>query len=241
MKKIYLVSIISILFFSLSSLVSYTLKFSDTENKWFFFGLGIALILISGLIAGFFHEQKTTNISCLIINSIALGFLIRSWHMFGKYDNSLIALLLVSLSITLLIWLYYLLLFIPFFDRHPILFTILFIILIITVYIIIMCNTSTPYMSTFGFYMIVLFAFIVAMCSKTKTFSELIFNMLIATYSIILVAIIMGLLMLAGDGADFDLGLDGSSLGGDAGGVEKKKQRKELEREIFNDLSKSIY
>ena len=240
MKKIYLVSIISIIFFSLSSLVAYTLKFSDTENKWVFFGLGIALILISALLALFFHEYKTMNITCLIMNSISLGFLIRAWHMYCKYDNSLIVLLLVSLGVTLLIWLYYLLLFIPFFNRHPVLLTILFIILIVTLYIIIMCNTSTSYMSTFGFYMIVVFAFIIAMCVKVSSYSELISSMLIATYSIILVAIIMGLLMLAGDGADFDLGLDGSSFGGDVGGVEKKKQRKELEKEMINDLSKII-
>lgn len=241
MKKISLVSIISIIFFSLSSLVAYTLKFSDTENKWVFFGLGVILIIISGLIALFFNEYKTMNITCLIMNSVALGFLIRAWHMNCKYDNSLLMLLLVSLGVTLLIWLYYLLLFIPFFDRHPILLTILFIILIVTLYIIIMCNTSTSYMSTFGFYMIVVFAFIIAMCVNVNSYSELISTMLIATYSIILVAIIMGLLMLAGDGADFDLGLDGSSFGGDAGGVEKKKQRKELEREIFNDLNNNIY
>ena len=104
-----------------------------------------------------------------------------------------------------------------------------------------MCNTSTTFMSTFGFYMIVLFAFIIAMCIESKTYSELISSMLIATYSIILVALIMGLLMLAGDGADFDLGLDGSSLGGGSGETENKKQRKELEREIFNDLNNIIY
>ena len=111
MKKISLVSIISILFFSLSSLVAYTLKFSTTENKWFFFGLGVVLILISGLISMFFHEQKTTNITCLIMNSVALGFLIRAWHMNCGYDNSLLMLLLVGFGTSLLIWLYYLFLY----------------------------------------------------------------------------------------------------------------------------------
>jgi hypothetical protein len=51
-----------------------------------------------------------------------------------------------------------------------------------------------------------------------------------------IVAIIMGLLMLIGDGGDFDLGLDGLDFGSGSGSSGTRKTRRELEREVINDL-----
>ena len=84
--------------------------------------------------------------------------------------------------------------------------------------------------------MIVQFTFIIGLCVESGTYSELMKNMLYCSYSILIVAIIMGLLMLIGDGGDFDLGLDGLDFGGGSGGSETRKTRRELEREVINDL-----
>lgn len=235
MKKITLVSIISILFLSLSSIIAYVLRYGTSENKWMFFGLGIFLLIISGILALSLKKYKTINITCMLINSISLGFLIRAWYLFRGFDNPLWVMLLVSFSAAILLWIYYLLLYIPFFDRHPVLFTVIFIILSLIGYIIVMCSTTTTFVSTFGYYMIVELAFIIGLCMESKTYSGLIKNMLYCTYSILVVAIIMGLLMLAGDGADldFDFGLDGL----DFSSGNSKKARKNLEREVINDLN----
>ena len=109
MKKITLVSIISILFFSLSSIITYILRFSETDNKWFFFTIGIFLILISGFLAFAFKKYNGIVKTCLVLNSIALGFFIRAWYIFSGYDNPLWMMLLVSISTVILLLVYYLL------------------------------------------------------------------------------------------------------------------------------------
>lgn len=235
MKKITLVSIISILFFSLSSIITYILRFSETDNKWFFFTIGIFLILISGFLAFAFKKYNGIVKTCLVLNSIALGFFIKAWYIFSGYDNPLWMMLLVSVSTVILLLVYYLLTYIPFFNRHPVLLTVLYIILILIIYIVVASTTKTTFVSTFGFYMIVQFTFIIGLCIESRTYSELMKNMLYCSYSIIIVAIIIGLMMLAGDGVDLSLdGLDFS--GGGSGGNGPKKARNELEREVINDL-----
>ena len=236
MKKITLVSIISILFFSLSSIITYILRFSETDNKWFFFTIGIFLILISGFLAFAFKKYIGIVKTCLVINSIALGFFIRAWYIFSGYDNPLWMMLLVNISTVILLLVYYLLTYIPFFNRHPVLLIVLYIIFILIIYILLVSTTKTTFISTFGFYMIVQFTFIIGLCIESGTYSELMKNMLYCSYSIILVAIIIGLMMLAGDGGDFDLSLDGLDFGGGGSGGNPKKTRNELEREVINDL-----
>ena len=236
MKKITLVSIISILFFLLSSFSAYLFRFGECDNKWAFFGIGIFLMLISILLAVTFKKFNGIVKVCLIMNSISLGLLIRAWYIFCGYDNPLWMMLLIGISPVILLLIYYLLTYIPFFDRHPVLLTILFIIFILIIYIVIVATTKTTYISTFGFYMIVQFTFIIGLCIESGTYSELMKNMLYCSYSILIVAIIMGLLMLIGDGGDFDLGLDGLDFGSGSGSSETRKTRRELEREVINVL-----
>lgn len=234
MKKITLVTIISILFLMLSSLIAYVLRFAKLNNMWIIFVIGLCILFISGIFAFSFKNNKLINILCLIIIAIALGFLIRSWYIFKEYDNTLLTMFLVSLSCSIYLWLFYFLLYIPFLEKHCGMFMIVFIIISVIVYIIIVTTTKTTYISTFGYYMIVEMSFIIGMCLKSKTYSQLLRNMVISSYSVFIVAIIIAFLALCGDGADFDFEFDLS--GGDTPKLSSPKDKK-----VINDLENRKY
>lgn len=223
MKKIFIVSLVSILFLSIASSVTYFLRYVDMDNLTTFI-LGIVITVISGVLFAIFHKQKIFTYICLLISAIGLGYLIRAWYIFRGFDNPLWMMLLVSLAVTLYLWVYYLLLYIPFFDKHCGWFTLGFVILSVVFYLIVMANTTTTYVSTFGYYMIIEIAFIIGLCLESNTIHELLKNMVICSYSVFIVALIIGILMLAGDGADFDF--DFSLDGGDTSNFKSPKDKK---------------
>lgn len=233
MKKISLVSIISIIFLSISSVVAYFLRYTSMD-EWTYLVFGVFVLIISGVLAFVFKKSNFVNCLCLGISSIALGFLIRAWYIFRNFDNSFLTMILVSLACAVYLWVYYLLLYIPYFDKHCSVFTIIFIVLSLIAYIIVVATTETTFVSTFGYYMIVEIAFIVGLCMKSYTYSQLIRNMVLCSYSIFIVAIIIAFLMLAGDGADFDFDFD---IGADANnnGLSSPKDKK-----VKNDLDNRI-
>ncbi len=232
MKKITLVSIVSILFLSIASIVAYLLKFINNNSKVLFLILGIVILIISGIFAASLKKYKFNNILCLGISSISLGFLIRAWYIFRDFDNALWVMLLVSFACAIYLWVYYLLLFIPFFDKHCGIFTIIFIILSLIGYIIVMSITETTYISTFGYYMIVEISFIIALCMKSNTISNVLRNIVLCSFSIFIVALIMIILMLAGDGMDFDFDF---SIDGGSSKIDSPKDKR-----ITNDLENRL-
>lgn len=232
MKKITLVSLISILFLSLSSIVAYLLRYISLDSPWLYIVLGVLILFGSGVLAFLLKKYKFSNILCLLLSSIALGFLIRSWYIFREFDNPLWMMLLVSFSCAIYLWIFYLLLYIPFFEKHYGVFTIIFLVLSFLGYLLVIGFTETTFVSTFGFYMIVEIAFIIGLCMKSKTYSQLMRNMVLCSYSIFIVAIIIVILMLAGDGADFDFSFD---IGGEPNGLSSPKDKK-----VINDLENRI-
>ena len=232
MKKISLVSIISILFLSLSSIVAYLLRFVDLGSKWVYVVIGVLILILSGVLAIILKKHKKSNYLCLLLSSISLGFLIRAWYIFRNFDNALWVMLLVSFACSIYLWIFYLLLYVPLFEKHYNAFTITFLILSFITYILVVCLTETTFVSTFGFYMIVEIAFIIGLCMKSQTYSQLMRNMVLCSYSIFIVAIIIIILMLSGDGADFDFSFD---LGNDSTGLKSPKDKK-----VVNDLENRI-
>ena len=236
MKKISLVSLISMIFLFASSICAYYLRYMNIASQWFYVVVGVVILFISGILAFAIKKSKVINVICMLMCSIALGFLIRGWYIFRGFDNALWVMLLVSFTCVIYLWIFYLLLYIPFFDKHYVAFTIIFIIVSLITYIIVVACSKTTYISTFGYYMIVEIAFIVGLCMKSRTYSELIRNMVLCSYSVFIVAIIIVLLMLAGDGADFDFDFDFGGGGDiDTSGTNSPKNKK-----VVNDFETRI-
>jgi len=206
MKKITLVSIISFSFFLLSSILTYCLKGIDNISPWKFFIPGVAVLVVSGIIALIFKEK--VSIACLLINSVSLGLLIKAWYLYTGYTNSLLVMILLSLACLLYIWIFYGLIQIPFIEKHINGFALIFAIISVIAYILIIIFTKTTFMSTLGYYSIINMAFVLCLCMNMKTnkSNELFKNMMIASFSVAFVGVIIALIMLeVDDVADVDI------------------------------------
>lgn len=206
MKKITIVSLASFLFLSISSLVAYFLKYLSIDNPWITLAIGVGILIFSGVIALFANKKILLNIFCFFISSVALGFCIRGWYIYRNFDNPLWLMLLISLVCVIYLLIFYLLLYIPFFDKHFNIYIWVFLGLSLIGYIFLIAFTNTTYISTFGYYSIIEIAFIFAMCRANTNYKHLIRNITLSTYSVFVVAIIIALIMLECDSFDFDFG-----------------------------------
>lgn len=221
-KKISLVSIISLLFLVLSSVVAYYLKFKDLKN-WTSLLIGVLIALFSGVLALTFKKIKITKYISLFLNAIALGFCIRAWYIYRSYDNTLLLMIAVSLLSLCYLWMFYLFLYLPFIEKYINVFFILYVILSLIGYVLLIIFTKTTWLSTFGYYMIVEISFIIGLCMTTDSIDELVKIMLLCSFSVFIVALIIAILMLGGDGIDFDFDL---GIGGGNRSSPKKKKVK---------------
>ena len=225
MKKISIISIISFIFLSLSYIITYTLRLVEFKLNYLPLIIGFVILAISAIIAVIGKKNLTVNIICLILNSIALGFCLKSWYLFRGFDNQLWVGIVVSLACVIYLLVFYLLLYIPFIDRHFKLFIAIFIVLTFIVYFVIIFTTNTTFVSTFGYFVIVEISFIFAMCNNNYDFDELIRNVTISSYSVLIIAVIILLLMLEFDGFDsLDFGADTADFSSPKGKKSKTKK-----------------
>lgn len=227
MKKITFVSLMSFLFLSLCSLFEYLFRMIPFEKAWIPLVIGIGYLILSGIIAILVKKNIIGNIFCFILNSAALGFCIRAWYMFRNYDNPLWVMVLVSIACVVYLLIFYFSLYIPFFEKHINIYIWVFLIVTLVVYLIVMFESNTTYVSTFGYFVIIEIAFILAMCNHQYTLKYLFRDVVVSTYSVLIVAIIIALIMFAGDGLD---GLDGFDIGPDGlgGGIQSPRRQKVL-------------
>lgn len=223
MKKISLVSLASLIFLSLCSLVGWAFRYVSFNDAAAYVVIGLVICLISGIIL--FVLRKKSSIFYLIsylINAFALGLCIRGWYIYRGFDNPLWVMLLISLISTFYLWVFYLLLFVPIFNRNYTAFTIIFMILSIIAYVLVVIFTKTTFVSTYGWYMIIEIAFIFALSIDYYDNEELFKGVVISTYSVIVVAILMLLIMLSGDG--IDLSFDGFGVSDLSSPREKRRK-----------------
>lgn len=221
MKKIVIVSLLALAFLIVTSTVAYLLRFTDF-NATVLLIAGAVVLVVSAFVAHSVKENIVGNGICYIVNAIALGCCIRAWYLFRGFDNPLWVMYLVSLASVVELWLFYLLAKIPLFNRHGRLYFWLYLLVSLVAYILVVIFTKTTYVSTFGYYMIVEAAFIFAFCNDDEDFSELFRSMTIASFSVLIVAVIVAFMMITeGDGFDLDFGGEFVDIGG---GKEKKKK-----------------
>ena len=204
MKKLFIVASSSFIFLLFTSLVLIFLNIFEFKNYWISLIIGCGIIIFSIVLLILYLKLKVQFILYLIffINIIAMGFLIKIWHMYKGYNLDLSVFLLISLACIGYLLIFYLLSFIPLFSKHFKIFVVVYIILSIIGYVILIDLTKTDYLSTYGYYMIIEIGFIFALSIYSNNIKDLIKSICVSTFMIIIVAIIMIIIMLDGD---FDL------------------------------------
>ena len=195
--------------------------------------MGLGLLIASGVASLFTKDVIRLNILCFAVSAVAMGILIRAWYIVRGLDNGITTMCLVSLATVLYLWIFFALSRIPFFRSSQLaytMFVIFFVIISAAAYFAVMFSTDTSFVSTFGFYMIIELGFIFAMMLEVKSNRELITNITHSTYSIFIVAIVVGIFVLiavaGGDGCDCDCdcgGCEGCDCGGCDSGKRKNK------------------
>lgn len=214
MKKITLVSIASFTFLAICSFVGWVFRFASLRDATAYVLIGLGTCLISGILMIILRRKSFIIYPILyLVNAFALGLCIRGWYIFRGFDNPIWMMLLISLASSLYLLVFYAFLSIPVFNQHYIVFTILFMLISIIVYVLLIIFTKTTYLSTYGWYMIIEIGFIFALIIDNQNNKELFQYMVMSTYSVIVVAILMLIIMVGGDGIDFSFdGLGTSSL-----------------------------
>ncbi|MBO7304238.1 MAG: hypothetical protein J6V09_03365 [Clostridia bacterium] len=243
MKKISIVSSASLGFLLLCSAVAIILRgiINDAVVSLI---IGVVILAASGIVAFAVRERKSINILCILLSAVAMGFLLRAWYINRGFDNPFWVMTLISLSTVLYLWVFFALTKIPFVHKSKTAYFLtvaLYLVLSVVAYFTVMVKTETTYVSTFGYYMIVEMAFILAMSLEVNNSDELIRNLALSTYSVFVVAIIAGVIILAAAGGgdcDCDCGPDGccdrdccevcdcSGCGGDSSLESKKRKNK---------------
>lgn len=236
MKKITVVSLVSFIFLLLCSIVA-----KLTENAFDGYKapltIGIAILASSGILALIVRDNTETNIVCSVISAVAMGFIIRSWYILRGLENSLSVMALISLGAVIYLWIYFALIRIPVIKESAgitVAVTVLYAIFSLVIYIVLVLNTKTTFVSTVGYYAILEFAFIFAMSFEVNDNKELIRNLTLSTYSVLIVAVIVlvfALIAAAGGDCDCDCGgCDCGCDGGDCSGGSGKRERVSRER-----------
>lgn len=204
MKKIGFVSVFSFVFLLISSLVAYFLGKINFSTVWFPLCIGVVTLALSGVLAIFAKNNTILNAVCYLLSGVALGFFIRAWYIFRGFNNPIWLFVLVSLSCVVYLWIVFALSKIPCCYKHPKLFILVVLLLSLFGYILLVALTKTTYISTFGYYMIIEIAFLFAMFNSSDNFYELFRNVTLSTYSVFVVAVIIIISIVSGEG-DFDL------------------------------------
>ena len=214
MKKITIVSLASFVFLLLCSTVAVLLKGLLTDALTALI-IGAAILVVSGVVAFAVRESTRINILCIALSSVAMGVLIRAWYINRGFENSFTVMTVISLGAVLYLWIFFALSKIPFIHKSKTAYTVLCVLYAVlsgVFYFVVMVNTETTFVSTCGYYMIIELAFIFAMSLEVNNRKELIRNLALSTYSVFIVAIIAGVVIvaaLAGGDCDCDCGADG--------------------------------
>ncbi len=234
LRKTFTVTVGSFVFLLVCSSVAYftngfIVSVSRLDNILILLGIGVGILLVSGITAAFIGENIPLNIICSLLSAIALGFCICAWHTLRGLENDFYVLVLVSLAAAGYLWIYFLLSKISIFEEHLIMYTVLFLLLSIGAYIPIVLLTRTTFLSTFGYYMLIELAFVYAVFSNSGGSRSLLRDFTLSTYSVFGVAVIVAVaavLCLAGGGGDCDCDCSDCCDCCDCAGSHDKKKRK---------------
>ena len=223
MKKITIVSAVSFLFLLMCSLVAKLTEHSFTDVKTPLI-IGVSLLAASGITAFIVRETTAINVVCALFSAVAMGFVIRAWYILRGLENSLELMALISLGAVVYLWIYFAIIRLPVIKESAgatVAVTALYTVISIIIYLLLVFGTETSFVSTIGFYAFIELSFIFAMSLEVNDNKELIRNLTISTYSVLIVAVVVALFALAASGGDCDCDCGGCDCDGcDCGGCD---------------------
>ena len=223
MKRIARTLLASFLFLTVCSLVGYLAYFTKITNFWVMFGIATGVLFLS-LVIGLF-KRTVCKIVSFFVNAVAMGFYLQSWYINRGFHNSLWLMLGVAALAVAYTLIFALPLLIPALSRHYGIYVAVFILLSLGGYIALVICTTTTWVSTLGYYGILQLSFILGSSFTCGDFDDEIRALWISSYSIVICAIIILLVAIAGDGCD-GCG-DGCDCGGDLSSPVKRRAPKQ--------------
>ena len=210
MNKISKTILFSLAFFLMSSLTAYVLKFLPEQSFWCYFGSATAVLAVGAVLLWPLKGKGKAKLSVFFINAVAMGVYLRSWYKLRGLENSLWVLLLVAVAAASVLTGYALLIKIRVLRLHYKWFLLAFCVLGLAGYVTLLILTKTAWLSTFGFYGIFVIAFILSLSEKETNADSYFNHLVLASYSIIVCAVIILIIALEGDFdvADFDFAVE---------------------------------
>ena len=229
MKKITIVSAISFLFLLVCSLVArLTVNLFDNVKSPLI--IGVSILAFSGLLALIVRETTSVNIICALISAVAMGFVVRAWYILRGLENSILIMALISLGAVVYLWIYFAVIRLPVIresEGATVAVSAIYVVISIAIYLLLVFGTNTSFVSTIGFYAFIELSFIFAMSLEVNNPKELIRNLTISTYSVLIVAIVVAVFAIAAaGGGDCDCDCGGCDCDGCGGGSGEKNKKK---------------
>ena len=207
-RKIGFVSLMSLIFLIAASLTAFGTGYLPCPKREYYMAYlagGVLILILSGLAVFIVRKNTAVNVICFMANSVALGLCIRSWYILRELENNLLTLFLVCIACIAYLWIFFGLCLIPAIKRHIKLFFWVWLFLSFIGYTVAVALTETTFLSTFGYYMLVVSSFIYAIVSHSEDKKQLMRALTLSTYTVVVVAIIVAVLIFAED-ADLDSG-----------------------------------
>lgn len=226
MKRILRAICASFIFLAVVSVTGYLARFGINEF-WTAFLIGCGILLVSVFVGIIKHPAA--KITAFFINAVSMGFFLRSWYINRNFDNSIILMLGIAALAVCYMLVFALPLYIPAVSRHYKIYLLVFVLLSLGGYIALVCCTVTTWVSTLGYFGLLQLSFIMGSSFKCDDLDDEIVALWVSSYSIIICAVIILIVVLAGDGCDGCDGCDGGDCccdsPGDFGSPVSKKSK----------------
>ena len=204
MKKTLITFLVSLAFLVITSLVCWVIGFAHL-TFWGTFGIG-AGILVLGIVVLFTlgrFAPVSIEIAVTVLNAVAMGFFLRSWYLNREFDNPLWLMMCVCLLASAYYLIYFLPLLIRPINRHYGWYLLVFTLLSIVGYILLVILTKTTWVSTLGYFGLLQLGFIISLSFSGRREQQL-NALLVSSYSVLLCALIILVIVMGGDGMDCD-------------------------------------
>lgn len=202
MKRLGRMILASFLFLTVCSLVGYLAYYTKITNFWVMFGIASGVLAL-GIGLGFV-KHVSCKIVAFFINAVSMGFYLQSWYINRGFRNSIWLMLGVAALAVAYTIVFVLPLFIPSVSRHYGVYVTIFILLSLGGYVALVICTKTTWVSTLGYYGILQLSFILGSSFGCNDLEDEVRALWLSSYSIVVCAAIILLMVLGGDGCDCD-------------------------------------
>lgn len=233
MKRCLQTLAVSLAFLIVTSIVGYVGRFIPFDF-WGIFAIATFILCVGLIFTIVLRKNRVYKLISLFINAVAMGFYLRSWYINRGFDNPLWLMLCVSLLAAAYLFVFILPLYIDGINRHYGWYLLIFTVLSIAGYVCLVVFTKTTWVSTLGYYGLLELGFIMTMSMDGNNKIKLYTSWQVASYTVIVCAVIILIIVLGGDAGDFLSGIDGDIVGGGIASPRQVKPKDEAAETFTN-------